>query len=412
MKLVCFVVACFVAIANCDVFGFGSQFNVPTKLVSINPQNGFNKKVADLSFLTSFTTLLPVTHYDGNSEQYIIGNADPPMLALTNTFSSKTQVVNLPQYGQLLAFTAYDGIIYSLIGNDPDVPFLGHLVAMDISTKDTTRLAKVKIDPSQKFKVGAPMAYMPQNRLWLTEIENSPVLLITVQNNVSTVTPSKISGGWANYWNDVNSNSSVVGYSKGMIAWIDPFAGTVKPMRTFACSGSLAVAFQYKEMYHLSNCNNQLTIETVEFTNVSTATSKLDPSLADLTTIHTAAAYIPYGCGATCGVNTDCQIYKTCSVCRNGKCSADGQCGSFCLSGQDCYAGVCVNNCEFNRCGRRGCGTTCNNHDDCVAVSNQCRTCRLGRCVDTGNCGSYCLTPLDCYAGSCTNKCVNWQCAP
>jgi len=304
-------------------------------------------------------------------------------------------------------------MIYALLGNDPDIPYLGHLITMDIKTKDTFRLAKVKIDPSQKFRIGAPLIYMPQSALWVTEIVGSPVLLITINNNVSTITPTKVPGGWTYYWTDINTNSSFVAYAKGTVAWVEPFSGNVRPIRSFSCAGSLAVAFQYEEMYHFANCDTtSLTMETIDFTNTTTANPKLDAALSDISTIHTSASYIPFGCGKACAVNTDCLGLKTCGTCRQGHCSADGQCGSFCQNASDCYAGVCVGNCEFNRCGRRGCGSVCNNHDDCVSVSNQCQVCRLGRCVDIGNCGAYCLTPLDCYAGGCINKCVNWQCSP
>lgn len=38
------------------------------------------------------------------------------------------------------------------------------------------------------------------------------------------------------------------------------------------------------------------------------------------------------------------------------------------------------------------------------------QVCRLGKCVAEGECGSYCLTSLDCYGGACVNNCVNWRC--
>lgn len=401
----------FFVISHCDVFGLGRDFGLPTRLMSINPQNGYNKLVADLSQdLVTFTTSLNITAYDGNSEQFIIGNADPPTLALVNTFSKKTSMLNLPQYGQLLSFTVYDGIIYTLIGNDPDIPYLGHLVATDIVSRDTVRLAKVKIDPSRMFKVGAPMVYMAQNKIWVTEIMNSPVLLITVANNVSSVYETKIKGGWDFYWNDVNTNSSFVGYMNGMVAQIDPFAGNINVIRAFQCEGFLSVAFQYDEIYHLSQCTTNLTIETIDFSNTTTGVAVLDPSLKDIAAIHTAAAYVPYGCGMPCGVNTDCETYPTCHTCRLGHCSDDGDCGSFCETNLDCYAGACVGNCEYNRCGRKGCGSSCVNHEDCVAVSLQCQTCRLGRCSDNGNCGAYCLNNLDCYGGACVNNCTKFAC--
>jgi len=350
-----------------------------------------------------------VTYYDGNSEQFILGNSDPPLLALTNTFGKNTSTVNLPQYGKLLTFTAYDGVIYALIGADPDIPYLGHLVAMDITTRDSNRLAKVKIDPSKSFKLNAPISYFPQNQMWVTEIQDSAMLIITSSGNQSTIIETKVEGGWDAYWTDVNSNTSVVGYKKGLVACIDPFAGTVKNGRNFGCAGSLAVAFQYQEMYHLSNCG-KLVMETIDFNNQTSATVTLDSALASTASIHTAGSYIPYGCGRQCAVDTDCKDCKTCHTCRLGHCIADGQCNSFCIGNEDCYAGVCVGNCEYNRCGRKGCGLTCNNHDECIARSSECQTCRLGRCVSFGNCGSYCQTQQDCYGGSCTNNCRNWRC--
>jgi len=402
----------FVAVANCDVVGLGLDQGQPVEIDTINPQNGFNKVVVDISnTLTDFTTPLKPTAYDGNSFQFIIGNSDPPKLALVNTFSKRTSFVELPQYGQLLAFTTYDGFVYTLIGNDPDIPYLGHLVSLDIKTGFTTRLAKVKIDPSQQFKVGAPMIFMPQTKLWVTEIEGSPILLISITNNVSTIYDTQIKGGWDGYWNNVNNNNSFVGYMNGMASMINPFEGNVTLLHAFTCEGIYAVAFEYEEMYHISKCNGNFLMETVDFSNTTTASVKLDSALENIGAIHSSAPYIPYGCGKKCGVNTDCAEFKTCGVCRLGKCGGSGDCGAFCEDAQDCYAGACVGDCEFNRCGRMGCATSCTNHEDCTAVSLQCTVCRLGRCSDTGDCGAYCLNGLDCYGGACVNNCTRFTCS-
>jgi len=157
----------------------------------------------------------------------------------------------------------------------------------------------------------------------------------------------------------------------------------------------------------------KFTMSVVTFENLTKSSVEVDPLLFGIYGgLHSSATYVPFGCGVKCGVNTECQNFKTCSICRLGKCSAPGGCGDFCFANEECFSGVCVGNCEYNRCGRKGCAENCQNSDQCQTGSKTCQTCRLGRCVSSGECGSYCLTPVDCFGGACVAKCKNFQCVP
>jgi len=402
-----------ISFVSADIYALKlNRLNRLASIMTVNPQNGYNRDLVDMSsYAASFPMLLNVTGFDANAEVFIVGNGLPPLLGITNTFSKITEIVPLPEYGYLLAFQPYDGVVYTIIGADPDVPYLGHLVALDLKSLKADRLAKIKLGPNQQFKLNAPLTFVSARQAWLTEFEDSNVQMIKVNSTGTIVTDLGIEGGFTSFWNDVDfSNHTVYGIKKGYMHSIDVDTITATMVAGFPChNGTLAVSFQYKELYYFSNCG-KLLLETASFDNKTTNTVNLDTSLAHLVALHSDSAYIPFLCGRPCAINTDCQSAKTCSTCRGGKCTATGECGAFCLTGDECFAGVCVGNCEYNRCGRRGCGFICNNHEDCVSVSNQCQTCRLGRCVDFGNCGAYCQTPLDCYAGDCNSKCTNYAC--
>jgi len=271
------------------------------------------------------------------------------------------------------------------------------------------RLSKIKIDPTQQFLMNGPITFLPQTNQWLFEVQNSSMLQLTVIGNYTDLEVTDIAGGWTSYsFNVVYNNHTIFAYGKGMAAWIDIITGVITPFKKFPCPGSISVDFVYQVIYYYSDCT-QLQVESTTFKNV-TKVYPLDPSLANSFGIQAITPYTPYLCGTPCSVNTDCQMAHTCSTCRASRCVSTGSCGDFCISAADCFAGVCVGDCELNRCGRRGCGALCNSHDDCTMLSKDCQTCRLGKCVDFGDCGAYCQTNLDCYSGQCTMSCSHFTC--
>jgi len=205
------------------------------------------------------------------------------------------------------------------------------------------------------------------------------------------------------------NNELVIGYYMGAFSWVRPALNQTSLIKQFTCKKGLpSVDSVQLKIYHVEMCSEPV-IKTISFSNVTEASVTLDPALATSVSLQSGSLYTPYGCGATCGTHPDCGKSNSCGICRVGKCVASGECGAFCTGPLDCYAGVCVGDCEDGRCGKAGCGATCKNFDDCTS-SRTCKICRLGSCVADGECGSYCLTPLDCYGGECVNNCVNFQC--
>jgi len=386
----------------------------PNSVISIDLSDGSFTTVVDLSPIQSnFPNLLQTTAYDANSDNFLLGNGLPPLLGVVNTFSKQSIIAKLPEYGTLLSFTIYDGFAYTIIGSDVDIPYLGHLVEYNLKTGDMDRISKIHISPSLSFVINSPLIFIPNKNTWFFEIQDSNVYKLTVYSNSSTVVETTIPGGWSSFWYDVDyNNHTMLAYAKGMAVWIDFINETVQLFDKFPCydSGVFSVDFVYQLAYHYSDCTNKPTVQTLTLKNDTQRVTTLDPALNSVMSLQSRTQYTPYLCGATCTIHPDCENSKTCGTCRLGRCVSPGSCGDYCQTPTDCYGGICVKDCEQNRCGRRGCASACTNNDDCKKVSTQCQVCRLGFCVDYGDCGSYCLTPTDCYAGLCTTNCVNFYC--
>jgi len=414
--LVCFVLSLVRADIYADLYALRLKDGQIESLVGIEFGSGY-KEVANLeSYAQNFTTFHNLTFYDANSEIFVIGNTNPPMLLLVNTYTAEVRSVSLPIYGQLLAMTAYDGIVYVLLGLDDDLPTLGSIVAYDIATGESTRLSKFKILPESSFVVQTTLTWLPQMDVWLFEQMNGTGLYMYMVNanpTKATVYPIDVAGGFESTWFDVSTdNSSVITYRGGAFQKLNLNTYRMSPLVKFDCTvGYGAVDFKKKQVYQLSNCDSPIISSFSWFYNKTLPPMDLDPALSDAVSIASVGTYIPYLCGAPCGTHPDCAGSNTCNTCRLGKCTASGDCNAFCQTGDDCYAGVCVGDCEENRCGKRGCGMKCENHEECEANSRTCQICRLGSCVDTGGCGAYCRTPLDCYAGDCAGNCQNWRCS-
>jgi len=412
-----FVVCIVESAIYADLYALRANGTIVDSVVSIDFENGY-ETLAYLNGLgPNFQSWLNLTYYDSNSETFIVGNADPPLMALVNTFNKQVFTAKLPLYGLLCSLTAYDGIIYALLGLDEDVPNLGSLVGYQIANGDNNRLAKFKIDPSQSFVIGAPITWLPHKQAYLIELEESTgarnLYLLSITANSSILTFTGLEGGYTSLWFDVTTdNRTVIAYKGGAVYGLNLELNTVRVIYDFNCFGLLAVDFQKQTLYHLSNCDTLIIESYSWFYNTSGPIVDLDPQLENIANIQSVGTYIPFLCGAPCGTHPDCAQSKTCNTCRLGTCTtATGDCNAFCMKPQDCFAGVCVGNCEFNRCGKRGCGMKCTNHDECIANSKTCQICRGGQCVDYGNCGAYCLTPMDCYEGACVGSCKNFQCS-
>jgi len=338
-------------------------------------------------------------------------------LCFVNTLSKQVDVIHLPSYGSLLSITAYDGYVYALFGLDEDIPSVARIATINLETRVILTHARWKLADNKSLFVGTPFVFMPTLQAFLFEViptaAASKVLMITVSNSTSNkLSETPLQSGWSALWMDVaRENLTVAGVRNGLLALIEPLSGKVTPIRKFSCIGFFTVDFKQHQVFDLSSCA-QLSIETVNWQNQTVSNLEVDPGLSTAVGIHTANAYSPYGCGAKCGVHPDCEKFTTCKTCRAGRCSDEGDCGSWCQSNGDCFAGVCAGNCDNGRCGKKGCATQCVNHDDCKGRSKTCTVCRLGRCSDGGECGNYCLSPTDCYGGSCQGKCQNWKCSP
>jgi len=399
-----------------DLFALRMNGTNVGSIISIDFESGF-KTIADINSLTNFTSPNNLTTYDSNSEIFVVGNADPPMLALINTFTKQTKVISLPLYGQLVALTTYDGIVYALLGLDEDLPTIGSIVGYDLNTGDSNRLSKFKINPNQSFIHGSTLTWLPHKQVWIFDLlepmGNTSLYLVNTDPKAAVVIPTYFPGGWESTWFDVNTdNQTVIAYKSGQVALLDLGEFVMRTLYSYSCSGILTVDFQKQQFYHLSNCDSPLIEIYSWYYNKSQPPVDLDPQLEDINSLQSVGTYIPFLCGTPCDTHPDCALARTCNTCRLGRCStSNGDCNAFCLTANDCFAGVCVFNCENNRCGKRGCGTKCTNHDDCVNNSQECTICRLGSCVSTGGCGAYCLTNLDCYEGDCVGVCSNWRCS-
>jgi len=357
---------------------------------------------------TQFTSPHPSSAFEPDVNMFIVGNVLPPLAALVSVYDRRSVTVELPEYGSLISFTAYDGILYCLIGLDEDIPWVGHVVSVDLNTFKSTQLFKFKIPTTQKFKVGGPFLYNPATQDFYFMLTGSLTLL-----SASGVSSTPVIGGYTHLWN-ASPNSAgdkLIGYGNGLFRWITPQTNTTSDLKQFNCKTGLPSVDSVAQMiYHLEMCNpTSPEMKTVTFTNTSELKVPVDPALAKSVSMQSGGLYTPFGCGANCNVHTDCDKSVSCGTCRLGVCVSSGECGAFCTGPQDCFGGVCVGDCEENRCGRAGCGKSCQNHDECSA-SRTCKVCRLGSCVDDGECGSYCLTPLDCYGGACVGNCVDFTC--
>jgi len=387
-------------------------------VVSTDPARGYMTTLIDLTqWQDQFPKLVNVTGYDANTDTLVFGNADPPVLALCNTLAKSVKIVHLPDYGQLLAVTAYDGVAYALFGLNEDVPTLGNIVTVDLETYEQRQIAKWKLtNTNHTYYVGTPFTFLPSFQSFMFQLDgsNHTWLLSVDENRQARMVGSALEGGWNSFWSDVAKDQlTVIAQKNGILAKVDPITGKVDRIHNFPCggSGAFAVHFREQKIFSLSSCKN-LSVETVTFANKTISNVELDPGLVSVVVIEAANEYTPYGCGAQCSIHPDCAKYKSCKTCRLGKCSDDGDCGSYCFTNADCFAGVCAGNCESNRCGRKGCASICLNHDECKAKSKTCQVCRLGRCSDAGECGAYCLSPTDCYGSSCLGKCNNYKCTP
>lgn len=80
---------------------------------------------------------------------------NPPLVGVLDAFSRAFKTNELPVYGRyatlllrsdgsqsLLSFTAYDNQLYTLQGLDEDVPFLGHVLSVDLTSSQMKHLFK------------------------------------------------------------------------------------------------------------------------------------------------------------------------------------------------------------------------------------------------------------------------------
>eukprot|EP01127_Copromyxa_protea_P016589 TRINITY_DN4949_c0_g2_i1.p1 TRINITY_DN4949_c0_g2~~TRINITY_DN4949_c0_g2_i1.p1 ORF type:complete len:412 (+),score=62.74 TRINITY_DN4949_c0_g2_i1:7-1242(+) len=399
---------CFLVTVQCQneiIYGLRvSSTGALEDVVATPPARGYMTLIVDLSSDALFRDVHPSTAYDPNLNTFIFGNVDPPTLGLVDTFAKEFESLEMPAYGSLVSFTAYDGILYCLQGLDEDVPFIGHMVSLNLETNKFTHLFKFKLLPGTEFVVGAPFVFVPEEQAWLITL-GGQVHQITKNGDKAT----GVFGNFTDMWR--TSDGEIVGYEKGKFSSLNLAQKVSKLITHLPCaSGVPALNPQSKKVYEIQNCTGELDVTTGDLSNSTQTNLALDPRLGDIKSAQVGGHYVPFKCGATCNTHPDCGNSTSCNTCRLGRCVSSGECGAFCVDGQDCFGGVCVGNCEEGRCGKAGCGADCQNHDECKRQSSSCQICRLGKCVADGECGSYCLTALDCYGGACINNCVNWRC--
>lgn len=86
---------------------------------------------------------------------FTLRNVNPPLVGVLDAFSRAFKTNELPVYGRyatlllrsdgsqsLLSFTAYDNQLYTLQGLDEDVPFLGHVLSVDLTSSQMKHLFK------------------------------------------------------------------------------------------------------------------------------------------------------------------------------------------------------------------------------------------------------------------------------